>query len=224
MALDFEDAPRPAVWRGRGEAYAELKRWREAAADYERLREAGSLLETDRLALALLRLQLGDAGGYQQVCRAGLEWLSKPPPGISVTVSMKNTFAWTASVAPSSGVDRKKVVELAQGAVAAQPKEYAFQSTLGAALYRDGQDKVAVDTLDHAITLHEGGGTAYEWLFLALAHNRLDHHDKARQWLEKAARKLDAHLAPARWREVVELSLLRREAEEVIKGKPGPGK
>ena len=84
----------------------------------------------------------------------------------------------------------------------------------------------AVRTSEAACQAHGGGGNAYDWLFLALAHHRLGHAGEARRWLEKAVAWIeratqgqlkDARTpTPLRWNDRVALEALRREAEAVL--------
>src|SRR5262249_39617855 len=83
-ALRYEDAPNAEVWRARGEAYARLQRWANAAADFESLGKARILQPDDRYALALLRLRTGDLKAYQDLCRSWLKRLEKPPRGVTI--------------------------------------------------------------------------------------------------------------------------------------------
>ncbi len=224
-ALQFQSAQQFEVFRKRGNAYGWLRKWKEALADYERsfqLYERDHQLTTkdegDLFALALLRLQTGDLKGHEAACRAWLAALGKSP-----TSSQAQIVVWTSCLAPKCALDPKKAVELARAMSASDPKSYMHRKNLGAALYRDGQYAAALDTLQEANKLDPKGGTASNWLLLALVQHRLNHADEARTWLEKATREIDG-LPPADWEVFIQLSLLRREAEEAIKGKPAPGK
>jgi WD40 repeat protein/tetratricopeptide (TPR) repeat protein len=241
-ALVLPGASRPHILENRAEAYARLGRWQDAATDYEGLRETRNWRDRDWLTLTWLRLQLGDADGYQKICQA---WIERE--GESRHRDVKQQIAWTTSLAPYLGLDRKKAVALARDAVQAAPKDHLARLTLGAALYRDGQYADAIESLNESVklpgrrlepppgqhgtieSLNESvklpgsGGYAPDWLFLALAHHRLGHTDEARQWLTKGIN----HPVPSPatdWRTHIMLSVLRREAEEAIKGKPGPEK
>jgi len=68
---------------------------------------------------------------------------------------------------------------------------------------------------------------AWDWVFLAMAHARLGRHDEAHQWPAKTAPLVDqldgAHASKnpevraLGWHQRLELQLLRREAEKVLK-------
>ena len=68
-------------------------------------------------------------------------------------------------------------VAMAQRMVEQCPNAEVYWNTLGAAYYRAGDDASAVAALDHATAL--GGGTAFDDVFLAMAHARLGDHEQA---------------------------------------------
>ena len=172
--------------------------------------------------------------GYRDVCARALERFGQD--GNSYT---SNTVAWICVLAPDAVAEFRQPLQLAEKAVASNPTgsdKYAYLNTLGGALYRAGQSEAAVQRLGEAITAHGKDGTAGDWLFLAMAHHRLGQADEARRWLDKAAKSIDESIPPPppnaaagsppkpqvadttlSWRERLELQLLRREAEELIK-------
>ena len=54
-----------------------------------------------------------------------------------------------------------------------------------------------------------------DWVFLAMAHHRLGHHDEARRWLDRF-RDRSPNLDPAEFWAELEIRLLRTEAEAVV--------
>src|SRR5439155_21042561 len=104
----------------------------------------------------------------------------------------------------------KKAVQLAL-------KEGNYWQTLGVAHYRAGDWKAAALALNKSLELGPSG--AVNWLFLAMAQQKLGKHDEARrayehavQWLERnrdALEKKDKQRAD-------ELRRFRAEAEEVL--------
>ena len=117
---------------------------------------------------------------------------------------------------------------MAQKALAEKPKDYYCLNTLGAALYRSGQYTAAIGRLNEACKALREGGTAFDWLFLAMAHQRLGQTEQARQWLDKAIQSIDqleqakteslASAVPLQWVYRLELPILRREAEAIVNG------
>ena len=70
------------------------------------------------------------------------------------------------------------------------PDAAAYWNTLGVAHYRAGDDHAAVAALDRARTL--GGGTAFDDVFLAMAHARLGDPAEARQALARQCSRRNA--------------------------------
>jgi len=133
---------------------------------------------------------------------------------------MVNRFAETNDAKKAAGVvcncvliadaldDTKPLVRL--GYVASRGKNGL--PILGAALYRAGDYKGARFRLEHA-----GSRSPWDLLFLAMAHHQLGNKDQARACLDQATSQLDANRLA--WPEEVDTALLRREAEELIKGR-----
>lgn len=65
------------------------------------------------------------------------------------------------------------------------PSRAELLSRLGAALYRTGHFKAAVQRLDEARQARGEGFTPNERLYLAMAHHHLGHAAEARQWLDR---------------------------------------
>jgi WD40 repeat protein/tRNA A-37 threonylcarbamoyl transferase component Bud32 len=87
-----------------------------------------------------------------------------------------------AAVLPESGGPAAELVTLARSCVAAEPQNWQARELLGAALFRDGQAAGAVAELDEAVRRHGAGGSLWAKLFLALAHQRLGHAEKAEKY------------------------------------------
>jgi tetratricopeptide (TPR) repeat protein len=208
----------------RGRAYDELGDWTKAASDCAKAIELGVGTESVWLRLTWLRLAIGDGDGYCRNCTHVLQHFGKTD-----NPNDANSLAWTCVLAPNAVADSTLLVQLAERAVEKSLEESAHVNTLGAARYRAGQYDRAIQELNEAIEADDQGGTAADWLFLAMAHQKLGHADKAKQWLDKAVAWIEKAnqektLSP---RNRLELQWLRREAEALIKGPPtanGPKK
>jgi tetratricopeptide (TPR) repeat protein len=131
--------------------------------------------------------------------------------------------------APDALPDLAPVVQLVERAVAEEPDNYSVLNTLGSVLYRANRPTEAVQRLDQAVKIQGKGGSAWDLLFLAMAHQRLGHTEEARQLLDKVLPRLDQVLggtlrdldfaAIRSWEDRLELQLFRREAEALVKGK-----
>jgi tetratricopeptide (TPR) repeat protein len=216
-ALTFAAVAKPYVLRGRAKCLVHQKRWPQAAADYEAVYEAGHFRAEDDgwRSLALLRLQRGDTRGFQSLCREWLEGLKD-----NATDSSRLLLAWTLSLAPLADRDRKAAVECAQrGSKIVLPNQGFAHAIRGAILYRDGQFDAALASLEEGVKLYGEFRTPYEVFFLALTHHRLGHAEEAEKFLRQGIDLLKT-TPPNTWELTIAWPQLRREAEQVIKGKP----
>jgi WD40 repeat protein/Flp pilus assembly protein TadD len=215
----------PGQWRVhdlRGRAYAQLREWDRAAADLAAAVKLGADDRRTWTHFARVSLQRGDRQAYRRVCAQALERF-----GATRDPAMANTIAWICQLAPDAVTDPDRPVQLARRATAAQPQHRVYVNTLGAALYRAGQFAEAVRQLEDAVRLHGEGGTAHDWLFLAMAHHCLGQAAEARRWLDQTVRWLDALAATppldgsgdtVPWTHALDFRLLRREAEAMLAG------
>jgi tetratricopeptide (TPR) repeat protein len=211
------------AYQTRGAAYAHLGQWDKAAADLATVTVQAPSFAYGWYQRALLSLQAGNAAGYQQTCAAVLTRFGK-----STDANVLVTAARACVLAPGAVKDPQQFVQVAQQAVTAKPKGAYWVGTLGAALYRAGQFDAALKRLNEALALDGKGGSAADWLFLAMTHQRLGQPDEARKWLDKAvgwieqaAKDKPKEGPPGQalpWDRKAELQLLRREAEALIKG------
>jgi Flp pilus assembly protein TadD len=75
--------------------------------------------------------------------------------------------------------DGAQAVRLAKRAVTAQPESAIYRNTLGAAHYRNGDDKAAIAELETSMNLR-AGGDSFDWFFLAMAYWRQRDAEKAK--------------------------------------------
>jgi len=99
-----------------------------------------------------------------------------------------NNLAWFLVSEPGSEVsDPHLAVQLATRATQTEPSNATYWNTLGAARCRAGDPSGAIAALEHSLALTDGG-TAFDHLFLALAHAQLGLHDQAGFWCAQADR------------------------------------
>ncbi len=218
--------PKKAIYHTNlGNAHAAMGRWDEATAEYAKAIALQPADYRPRYNYTLVRLAVGDFEGYRKACEDLLERF-----GQTDDPKTANTVAWILTVIPNATTEFDRPLRLAEKAVAGDPKDFNYLGTLGAALYRAGRFVVAVERLNEATEDQSQLGTinnAYNWLFLALAHHRLGHADDAREWLDKAVGRIDQLTRedlgtadvgiPLTWVNRLELRLLRREAEVLVK-------
>jgi tetratricopeptide (TPR) repeat protein len=133
-----------------------------------------------------------------QLCRLTAE--------MDVSAETMNGISWVLVDCPDETLrDPDLAVALAERAVAREPEQAGYWNTLGLACYRKGDWQRARTALEQAME-KGGGGTPYDWFFLALTCHRLGDVAGARAWRDKAVRAMDAQ-------EVQQEDLLRYRAE-----------
>jgi serine/threonine protein kinase/tetratricopeptide (TPR) repeat protein len=170
--------------------------------------------------LAMAQLAAGDQTGYDSTCSAMLhQFQGTDKPYIAHRV------AWTVVVARHCVADAERVVSMAQIAVRSDPGVARFSTSLGAALYRAGRFREAIQRLNQAndAARRQAASTtvpsqAATWCFLAMAHFQLGQNQEARQWLQKGTGWTEpGPSTDARhWANRVTLRALRQEAEELL--------
>jgi WD40 repeat protein/Flp pilus assembly protein TadD len=204
----------------RGLTRAELGQWSGAGDDFgEVVRRAPGEVEAWCL-YALLRLYTGDAASYRQACTALVELQDKK--GDTRTAFLT---AWTGTLSGDAGVRPQRLVDLAERAVAHEPRDPDYLCALGAALLRAGDLETAARRINEALTLRSSRDSGREWLWLALIRCRMGLAVEARQWHDKAAplatEPARSEDAAAPWVRQLQLALLRREAELLLKNAKG---
>jgi serine/threonine protein kinase/Tfp pilus assembly protein PilF len=120
-------------------------------------------------------------------------------------------LAWFLAACPVPSIrDEKLALETAERAAAQAPEQGDCWRTLGLAHYRNRNWNLAQSILLKATQLQNGGQCA-DWLFLAMAYERLGHSSQARQWLDKAVAWIDQNHPVAE-----DLIRFRAEAEAVV--------
>jgi WD40 repeat protein/tetratricopeptide (TPR) repeat protein len=209
-----------AAWANRGIAWAEMGQWEKASRDLAKASQLRNALVTVGYHLALVRLQVGDKEGYRKACAALVKGLDRAGnPALATWV------ADACILTPDAGVDLEPVVRWLEQGAAQSSNKYIYLHRLGQALYRTGQLQAAVRELNKALPLRAPEGWAVEdWLFLAMAHQRLGHGAEARKWRDKATYWMNREIrqrpqwaVPLHWTVRLKLLTLEREAENLLK-------
>lgn len=225
-------------WRIRAWIKAELDDKDGARSDYEKAIE----IRMDRAQiwyeLALLHLAKGDLPAYRDLCRR-----MRASFAFATDASTANTVAWTCALHPVSTTDWAPLVQLAQKAAvdASDPEvRYLYLNTLGAVHYRTGNTLDAIKRFKEAMQIYmnqdaflpepigtpptrkqirvPAEGTAWDWVFLAMAYHRLGDTAQAREWLDKAL-KPSVEDAKESWVYRLEIEILRKQAKALIHGR-----
>jgi WD40 repeat protein/Flp pilus assembly protein TadD len=201
-----------AIHASRGHAHAGLGDWPRAAADYARAIDLGANEDRVWRKYALVQLARGDTEGYRNTCATLLRLFAR-----TTDPEVANNVAWTCVLTPQAVTDPTRPVRLAEKAVARRPRDANSLNTLGAALYRAGRYDAAVQRLTEAVAVQGQEGSIYDWLFLALAHERLGHAAEARKWCDQAVGWLRQAQPSLSWQQQIEVKALRREVEALVK-------
>jgi hypothetical protein len=165
----------------------------------------------------------GDHKGYRNVRARLLSRFGKAPRLRLRAYHLART--WT--LAPCSVEEGMRAVKLAARELNEHGTEYWSQTELAALQYRLGLFEDAVNRLHLSLRPDASPGSAVlNWLWLALAHQRLGETEEARRWLDRAVLWLDRFPRgmPARAEQGLGLHLhnwleahiLRREAEALM--------
>jgi eukaryotic-like serine/threonine-protein kinase len=205
-----------------GRSHAAGRQWDQAAVGYARILTRG---QTDdghlKFEFAALSLLSGDRPGYVRACAHMIERCGKAVGPRAYHVARACTHAPDA-VAEASLAGRLAEKELKDSA-----REFWSLTEQGALAYRAGRFQQAVSLFEQCLQAEPGPGRAVvNWLWLALANQRLGKGKEARRWLNKAREWLDQYPdgMPARAEEEfglhlhnwLEAHVLRREAEALI--------
>ena len=195
--------------------------WDGAAAAYARAVAKGADDPVIWYRHLLLCLRAGDRAGYRAGCAALIARFGRDlRPGFVEPV------AWACAVGPDALADWSATVRSVEAAVKQRPGNAELRKTLSAVLVRAGRSREAVTALEESVRRNGQGGNAFDWLFLAMAHNRLGQAKdagealaKARDWIAHGDERafLDPYVnSPLPWFTRLELELLLREAEGLI--------
>jgi serine/threonine-protein kinase len=195
-------------WARAADCYAKALKW--APTD-------GGHFWFEHAAVLLLS---GDRAGYARACARMVERCGKAADLRAYHVARACTLA------PDSVADLARPGRLAEKELTSQPQEFWSLTEQGALAYRAGRFKQAVPLFEQSLRADPKPGRAVlNWLWLALANQRLGQAAEARRWLSKAQSWLDrdAELPPRAEEELglhlhnwLEAHVLRREAEALL--------
>src|SRR5207249_238720 len=138
--------------------------------------------------------------------------------------------ARACTLAPDAVVDAALPGRIAESELQGAATQFWSLTEQGALAYRAGRFEEAVPLFEHSLQANSQPGAAVvNWLWLALANQRLGKTDDARRWLNKAQTWLDQYpegTPPGAEQELglhlhnwLEAQVLRREAEALIQSK-----
>jgi tetratricopeptide (TPR) repeat protein len=203
------------AWYTRGIAFLALNELQKAVADFSRVIE---LIPKHPTAISayVRRAEANSRLSYFARAQTDFQTALKLAPA---SAYVHNSLAWLLANCPEAKMrDPARAIELAKKATELEPMEGASWNTLGVAHYRAGDDKAAIAAFNRSMELREGGD-AFDYLFLAMAHQKRGERDEARKWYDRATEWLEKN--GERLKEMPEareeFSRLRSEAEEFLK-------
>jgi tetratricopeptide (TPR) repeat protein len=198
-----------------GRANAEQGNYQKAAAHFAeaiRHNSADSRLHAFHI-LALLAMN--DIPGFRRGCEHFLDSFGQ------VDHIVEHPTLFIPCILTADALRRpERLVQLAEQAVERQPRRATCIGLLGLSLYRAGRFEEAVKRLQEAIRVHAKGGNPMDWVFLAMAYQRLDKPAQAKAWLKKYTDYLDKSAEEVQsllWGHRFWLPFLRHEAEALVK-------
>jgi tetratricopeptide (TPR) repeat protein len=199
-----------------GIGYKYLGQLDEAIACYRRAIE---LQPSSYQSYSNLGNALTETGSHDEAVAAFEQAIKLAPQAVSYS----NNLAWLlVNSADAARRDPAKAIELAQRAIQISPDQASHWSTLGAAQYRAGDWRTAIETLKKSEELRPGRSTmCINALFLAMAYWQLGERDTSLQWYGKAVEWMDKQQT-----EDTQLHRIRAEAEELLQtdNEPPPAK
>ncbi len=225
--------PRHALYMNRAEAFAAQEDWTAAVEDLERAIALQPALGAPYERLAAVRLKQNLPEEYRKTCARLLDRVEKDN-------SLASTAAWACALSPGALEDPAKIVELARLTLTRQPTPYYDLNTLGAALFRAGQDEEALRRLQESrdayikeATLLEAQGSPQaaimpiadgrpvDWVFLSMIATKQNRRSEAEVWLNRATAALQARSVtdPRRAWHRIELETLIEEAKAALAAK-----
>jgi serine/threonine-protein kinase len=207
---------------GQGRAHAARREWAQAADGYARALKHGP---TDDghfwFEYAALLLLSGDRPGYVKACAHLVDRCGKDKGPRSYHVARACTLA------PDAVANMSLPGRLAEKELQASARAFWSLTEQGALACRAGRFQQSVPLFEQSLRANSQPGAAVvNWLWLALANQRLGKSEEARGWLNKAQAWLDqfGEGMPAgaeaelglHFHNWLEAHVLRREAEALI--------
>jgi tetratricopeptide (TPR) repeat protein len=207
-----------------GNLQAARGQWRRATdayASYSRVLKPGPTYGHFWFEYAAVSLLSGDRPRYTKACSHMVETFGKPGGPRAYHIARACTLA------PDAVTDPSLPGRLAAPELQANAKEFWSLTEQGALAYRAGRFHESVPLFEQSLRANSKPGAAVlNWLWLALANQRLGKTEEARRWLEEAQAWLDQYRdgLPARAEQQFGLDLhnwleahvLRREAESLL--------
>jgi serine/threonine-protein kinase len=205
-----------------GIIFATRRDWAHAAEGYAKALNRGPTADGQFwFEYAALLLLSGDRPGYARACAQVIEKCGKPEGPRAYHVARACTLA------PDAVAEASLPARLAETELQTWARQFWSLTEQGALAYRAGRHHEAVPLFEQSLRADSKPGRAVlNWLWLALANQRLGKSDDARRWLLKAQAWLDQYdggisvfaeeKLGVHFHNWLEAQVLRREAEALI--------
>jgi serine/threonine protein kinase/Flp pilus assembly protein TadD len=214
LLLELEPGA-PWIYEMRANASIQLKHWDQAAADLARVSEARPKDVHAWYGQAAARLGAGDLEGYRKARRgiiANFRTDTNP--------SAVGHVCYISVVLPAAPNEAESLLQMAEFAVTRSPKNPRLR---GAMNYRNGLYEAALADFEQAMTVFPR--RAWDWLFIAMSHQKLGQSAEARKavaeaenWIERTNRRRGGETTTTwiEWFESIEVAQILKEAKELI--------
>jgi tetratricopeptide (TPR) repeat protein len=172
-----------------GITFATRLDWAEAAEGYAQALKRGPIQDGQFwFEYAALLLLSGDRPGYARACDQMIEKCGKPGGPRAYHVARACTLA------PDAVAEASLPGRLAEKELKDHARDFWSLTEEGALAYRAGRYQNAVPFFEQSLEADSKPGRAVlNWLWLALANQRLGKSEEARRWLGKAQSWLDQY-------------------------------
>ncbi len=165
-----------------------------------------------------LRMDNARAQSREELARAHIERCRVRLDANPDDAQACNELAWELLIAPMPMQDAGEAVRLAAHALSIRPADANYRNTLGAAYYRAGQFRKAVECLTPNLAMQSDLGLPFDLYFLAMSHHELGEHDRAEEvitWANRWSEKLTESqgLTAVLRQQLVEI---RQEADKLL--------
>ena len=189
--------------------------WEQAKADYDKAVSLGVRQEYLEADFVILQIIAGDVKGYQRSCAELVKEF-----GATQSPDRANDVVWLLCLAPQALPSYDLPVRMMRQVAETPSLRNNVFNTYGAILFRAGRYQEAIEILHQATKYHPDGGTPFDFVFLAMAHQALSQTNEAQAYLGRAQRSAVAGGFETRWKWRTEFALLQKEAEQSILAAP----
>jgi Flp pilus assembly protein TadD len=204
------------IYQARARECIRLKQWDQAAADLARVTQVRPKDYYAWYEQAAARLGAGDFEGYRKA-RQGIIANFRD----DTNAGMVGHVCYVSAALPATPEETQTLLKMAEFAASRTAQNQRLQ---GAMNFRAGHYEAAIADFNRAKTAFPR--RAWDWLFLAMAHQKLGQADEARkalgkavEWLEQIKRRPGGGSTPTwvSWFEPLEVEQILKEARELIR-------